>query len=802
MNNFGKISITTLIIISLLLNLWFFAGWPAIWQNSIVPLKLREVHAAQVTIDSSVNTTTTSHLGSSPTTVFINQNTGYAFYRDSTGVCAYSKTTNGGTTWGAAVTVDSQTDCLQIAVWYDQWTPGDSGNLIHIATIDSGDDDIWYRYLDTSNDTLSTGPINITSGLGYSGTLVNAANYTTIAKATDGALFAAVMDSNGTGNIMPRCTTNCTTATNWSAANPTSWTAGNDFGILIPRLSGEMMFIWWDTSLSSNDLKYSRYTGSWSTWANIDTALDNGTYDASFGAAVDPSNGDVYLAYAAQAATLGTDDDIRVRRFNGTSWATLTDVVTNSVCAGVSNCGITKAKIARDSNTGYLYVLYSAQSTPGTAATANVYWKYSTDGGSTWSSEFGPVYSTNDDIYGARLSLMSTSTQRIYATWYAATPDDLFGRPIAPKTFQQSAYRFFENADSTDVGSPLAAQDTAATLSSTGQAFRLRMLLHVGVSDLFTNEGVFKLQFAQRGADNQCDTSFSDEIYTDVTTSTVIAYKDNTTPTDNTALTNNANDPTHNGDTIINQTYEESNNFTNSVGVISSGQDGKWDFSLRDNGASANTAYCLRIVKSDGTTLDNYTTIPQITTATGGTLTGDIVDGSYNSVSNPTMTMNAVTFSFSCQTATGTFGTSSQRIYVNNNNGASDGWTLTIATTDGPTALWSAGTPKYDFNDPTSSGCTDGGDADSYGGQMTINPSVATLTVGQCSSCSTNNVSKGTSASFVQGTTDSITLLSATAASDDVGDWVLTGVTISQTIPAEQAVNTYSINLTLTVTAN
>jgi len=188
-------------------------------------------------------------------------------------------------------------------------------------------------------------------------------------------------------------------------------------------------------------------------------------------------------------------------------------------------------------------------------------------------------------------------------------------------TFNQSAYRFFNNLDSTNVGTPLANQNTAATLTSAGQAFRLRMLIHIGSGKLIVSGQSFKLQFSQQGADNLCDTAFSGETYVDVTTATVIAYNDNPTPADGAALTANANDPTHNTDTIVNQTYEELNNFTNSVSAINSGQDGKWDFSLKDNGAPANTIYCFRIVKADGTLLDQYSVIPQITTAAAPAIT-------------------------------------------------------------------------------------------------------------------------------------------------------------------------------------
>lgn len=188
----------------------------------------------------------------------------------------------------------------------------------------------------------------------------------------------------------------------------------------------------------------------------------------------------------------------------------------------------------------------------------------------------------------------------------------------------------------------------------------------------------------------------------------------------------------------------------------------------------------------------------------GSTLSADIVNESFVSVGAPTMNMNVTGFGFSCQTQTGGFGSSTQQIYVNNNNGANNGWTLTLAAS-AATATWDSGSASthYDFNDSVGSGCTDGADADNYGGQMTVDPSVATLAVGQCSSCTINNISKGSSASFVQDTVDSITLLSATASSDDLGDWTFRGVNISQKIPAEQTVaNDYTLNMVLTITAN
>lgn len=196
----------------------------------------------------------------------------------------------------------------------------------------------------------------------------------------------------------------------------------------------------------------------------------------------------------------------------------------------------------------------------------------------------------------------------------------------------------------------------------------------------------------------------------------------------------------------------------------------------------------------------NNTDVTQ--TINAGTLTADIRDASRVPVASPTFAMSATTFSFSCQSSTGTIGSSTQRLYVDNPDTADSGWTLSVAATDGATGLWenSGVTNTFDYNDPTAAGCTDSADTDTKAGQLTINPSVGTLTA-DCTSCATTNITKGSSSAYNQGTVDSITLLNAAAGSDDIGRWYLTGVSASQTIPADQPVDNYSINLTITVTA-
>jgi hypothetical protein len=185
--------------------------------------------------------------------------------------------------------------------------------------------------------------------------------------------------------------------------------------------------------------------------------------------------------------------------------------------------------------------------------------------------------------------------------------------PAPPSTtFAQSAYRFFNNTATTDIGAPLAAQNAMASLPAAGSAFRLRTLLHIGQVDLPVGGQGFKLQFAGKG-DGTCDSPNGGEpaVYMDVDAATILAFNDNA-PADDAPLTSNANDPQHGAHITVNQTYEELNNSTNSVAAIQRNRDGQWDFALKDNGIFPGTVYCIRLVKGDGLPLNSYDVYPEV----------------------------------------------------------------------------------------------------------------------------------------------------------------------------------------------
>ncbi len=384
-----------------------------------------------------------------------------------------------------------------------------------------------------------------------------------------------------------------------------------------------------------------------------------------------------------------------------------------------------------------------------------------------------------------QLFISDTGQTRTYRT-------EVVEWPIAPTELVQSTYRFYGNVDSTDVGTPLAAQDTPATLSVVGEEFRLRLVIDFLNRDASINTQTLKLQVAERVG--TCDNSFVGESYVDVTGATEIAFNPNTTPSDGDALTPNLNDPVTSS-TQIPQSYEESNNFSNNQSTIVAGQNGLWDFSLIDNSPS-NKTYCLRAVQSTGSVLDNYTILPEIST-NPGSLSVDIVNGGGNSVANPAVIFSPISVSFADTTSIGTLSTLIERIRVTNTT-SNPQWSLSLAALSGTTSFWDGGLADFDFNDPTAN-ANDGADLDNLGGQLSINPTVGNIVAQGI--CSNTGISLGSSSAYSEGITDVITLASANGSAETDCDFDILNIDVSQTIPAEQVSDTYAIDMMLTIVA-
>jgi hypothetical protein len=383
----------------------------------------RLAEAAIVVIDGTPNTTGSAHTLAGAGTVFISDQVGYKFFVRSTGVCAYRKSTNGGASWDLPVTVDSQTDCIGVSVWYDKWTPNDTGDYIHIATMDTSADELFYNRLDTNNDSLLLVTSTSTT-LGSAAVYAVTTNRHSITKATDGKIYMTADDGNGTVNVS--CSSSCNISTNWTTVGTAPQGNADSWSLLMPLSSGNIMMI---NRSTTNTLRYSTWNGSnWSSMNNIDaSAIRNTTYDVGVAATLDTDTGDLYIAYVTDNNTFTVaDHDIKTAVYTSGAWTGKTAVHTN-----IAGRGILQTAISRDQNTGDIYVAYSIRSTIGTVSTARIYWKSSTDDMTSWGGEQGPIDSVAGDYYGIDMNIMSYD--RIYASWFDNTTAvrDIIGDTIA-----------------------------------------------------------------------------------------------------------------------------------------------------------------------------------------------------------------------------------------------------------------------------------------------------------------------------------------------------------------------------------
>jgi len=185
-----------------------------------------------------------------------------------------------------------------------------------------------------------------------------------------------------------------------------------------------------------------------------------------------------------------------------------------------------------------------------------------------------------------------------------------------------------------------------------------------------------------------------------------------------------------------------------------------------------------------------------------GSLSVDVVDTGGVSVTSPYVSFSSLSTVFTCTASAATLGGAGQKIRVRNMS-ANGNWSLSLAPTQGSTALWTGGggSSFYDYNDTggAEAGCGDSGDSDTFAGKLRVSPTASVLT--PQAGCSTTNVSKGTDQDYTEGSVASVTLLTGSSGSNTECYWDITGIGLEQKVPPEQRPGTYSLDLTLTVTA-
>jgi len=189
--------------------------------------------------------------------VWVDPDTGYAFYIDSDDFVVYRKTTNGGAAWSARVVVSGVAN-LRVAIWFDQWTQAsDAGTIIHIVFIKTPSGNVAYRQLDTSDDSFG-GEVAIRAGPAPTTSILS------LVKARGGNLYAGFFTNVGS-NYFYRSTNG---GAAWGARATMADGAAQDHILLMPGNEADDNDIWCIYGdISTQEITVKTYDDTGNSWS-------------------------------------------------------------------------------------------------------------------------------------------------------------------------------------------------------------------------------------------------------------------------------------------------------------------------------------------------------------------------------------------------------------------------------------------------------------------------------------------------------------------------------------------------------
>ena len=222
---------------------------------------------------------------------------------------------------------------------------------------------------------------------------------------------------------------------------------------------------------------------------------------------------------------------------------------------------------------------------------------------------------TDNQSYSACYSIDNTpdtdSGAKMNAEW-----NYTYGWVAPPTEFTQSDWRWYENNDAVTPITSKAAEKTTINNIFVGESLRLRVNVAVTREDMGASSQTFKLQY---GAGSDCTVVGT---WTDVGQqggSELWLGYNNPTPADGANLSSYLL-----ASSTVAQSYEEENATAVNPNLVPVGGYSEWDFVLYNNYASSSD-FCFRLVKGNGTELDDYLgdSYPKAGTASANTSPDD-----------------------------------------------------------------------------------------------------------------------------------------------------------------------------------
>lgn len=341
------------------------------------------VQAADVQVDATNNAASSAR--GMRAIVYTTSQIGYIFYSDAGPTFKYTKTTDGGATWAAAVTINSATTHVAYDVWYDQWTPGDTGTLIHTWYFNTTTSDVFWRSLDTASDTLGTERTCFNGATAVAGR----GAFCSGTKTRSGYLYIAFDIDAGAERGLMRSTDSGTT---WSNVSGSFVEATIDQCLLFPASgtgdNNDMWAIYQDADVDALTMKmWDSSAAAAVESSTMQTMVENtsdGTGQMGFSGSVRLSDGDLIVVSGSEQDTATADmqvwDVSAVNAGSLTGITAKTDITTN-----IDDNYFPAVYIPANNN---IYVAYNGKRDGSETlnGSTKIYYTKSTDGGTSWSA--------------------------------------------------------------------------------------------------------------------------------------------------------------------------------------------------------------------------------------------------------------------------------------------------------------------------------------------------------------------------------------------------------------------------------
>lgn len=353
------------------------------------------------------------------------------------------KSVDAGMTWDEGVQVPGGASPIArqvAAVWFDQWTPGDTGNLIHIAFLELNTGvqvNPRYTNFDVTTEVFSS----VVDVDATSSTFTNLADQgISITKARSGDLYVlGWRTATATENFTFRSTTG---GASWSSIASGVDNDDSDHVRLIPATTNEanedILAIYWDRT--AGDLRLKHYDQSGNSWSSVDIAAsvnDRAGEYVPISVTVRPSDGEVFVAYWCEDETTSSSDDVCVVQISDA-----TTITTRARLNYVSTHADRAVAIECDAVSGDLYLYQQDFHT-----TTGVLKSVSTDDGATF-TELTRILDVGDVEQFSQCPVITASGGRFQpivsrltdSTWQLAEDEAVPLIPIVERLTNTLAY--------------------------------------------------------------------------------------------------------------------------------------------------------------------------------------------------------------------------------------------------------------------------------------------------------------------------------------------------------------------------